>query len=416
MNKDIMMRHVDRAATMKRLVAKEITQGTAALQLGLSERQIRRIYKAYKTGGTEVLIHKNLGRISMQKTSKETQSRVIGWLKEHGTDFGSTFAQEKIKEYLGIQVSVSTIRTWRIHEGFHRPRRTSDKHKFKRRERKSYFGLMLQIDGSHHDWFENRGMRCTLLTCIDDATGKIMARFAQGESTQDLMLLMWKYIEKYGRPHMLYSDHGGPYKVNAGNPDGDKLTQLGRALSELDIKIIYANSPQAKGRVERNHSTHQDRLVKEMRLRNIFTIDEANEYLEKEYIPQFNQRFVVNPAQTKDAHRSIKGFNLNNIFCTQIERVMQNDGVIQHEKTLLQITKNRIYVKPRSKILVRTSLDGSISLWYGSIELGYEQIKSKPAIEKTPPKGIGHKVSPASYSWNKSRKENRIAPKKMDLF
>jgi hypothetical protein len=240
-----------------------------------------------------------------------------------------------------------------------------------------------------------------------------MARFARGEATRDLMLLTWKYVEKYGRPHMVYSDNGGPYKVNINNAEGDKKTQLGRALEELDIKLIHAKSPQAKGRVERNHETHQDRLTKEMRLRGISTIAAANEYLEKEYIPQFNQRFVVEPAKTEDAHRSTRGFNLKNIFCLQNERVVQNDGVVQHNKNILQITKNRIYAQPKKKVLVRTYLDGSITLWSGSIELGYEQITSRPVnvspAKKTTPLRV---VSNTNLAWNGGRKENRIAPQK----
>lgn len=186
-----------------------------------------------------------------------------------------------------------------------------------------------------------------MLIAIDAATGKIVARFAEHEETKDLMVLMRTYMEKYGRPLMIYTDHGGPYKVNIGNFDGSKLTQLGRAFKQLNIEHVHATSPEAKGRVERNHGTNQDRLIKEMRLRNICTIEAANKYLEEEYLTDFNQRFVVKPGGTKNAHCSLNGFNLDNIFCIEENRIVQNDGVIQFEKHIFQITKIEYTLKQK---------------------------------------------------------------------
>jgi transposase len=268
MNKDTMGKLIERAATMKSLQEKQITQVAASIQLGVSERQIRRLYKRYKKDGSEALIHKNIGKQSQRKLSSSIEAQAIEWLRQNGSDFGSTFAQEKLIEYLGINVSVGTIRTWRIKHGLHVSRSKKCKI-YVRRQRKQFFGAMVQVDGSKHDWFEGRGEKCMLLTMIDDATGKIYSIFSPGESTKGLMTLFRQYIEKYGRPHVIYTDHGGAYKVNVGNAEGDKKTQLGRALDELGIKLIFANSPQAKGRVERNHGIHQDRLIKEMRLRGI---------------------------------------------------------------------------------------------------------------------------------------------------
>jgi hypothetical protein len=401
MTKDNMAKLIERGIVIKRIEAKETTQQIGSLQLGLSIRQVRRLCKRYRTEGVQGLTHKNFGRPNGRKVSQETELQAIAWLQEHGTDFGSTFAQEKLKEYLGIDVSVGTVRTWRIRNGIFKPRRRSDKKQFKRRERKHYFGIMVQVDGSPHDWFEGRRERCTLLTAIDDATGIIHAQFAQEETTVDLMRLMWQYIDKYGRPHIVYSDHGGPYKVSTGNADGHKKTQLGRALSELGIEIINANSPQAKGRVERNHSTNQDRLIKEMRLRNISTIEAANRYLQEEYLPQFNTRFVVKPAKSHDAHRAAKHFNLNQIFSIQEKRIVQNDGIVQFENLLLQITKNRIYAKAKSTVTVRVHLDGKITLWMDTIKLGYEQVASRPIAQPVVKNAnLRAPVSLASMAWN----------------
>lgn len=395
-----MAKHIERVAVMKNLISGHMTQAVAAVQLSLSIRQIRRLHKKYKSGGSEALYHQNRGKPNPRKISSEIEQQAITWIQSNGPDFGATFAQEKLDEYLGIKASVGTIRSWLIQHKILKTRRKPNRQQFERRKRKSYFGVMLQVDGSYHNWFEDRGDRCTLLTFIDDATGKIMARFAKEETMIDLMILFKKYLELYGRPHMIYTDHGGPYKVNIGNADGDKKTQLGRALDQLGIELIFANSPQAKGRIERNHGTHQDRLVKEMRLRGISTIDAANTYLEQEYIPQFNKKFAVQPAQAKDVHRPLKGFNLDKIFTMQEERMMQNDGTVQYKNMLFQITKNRIYVKPKSKILVREHLDGSLSFWIDPMQLGYEQINEKPIIFKEEPQ-------PKPFKPNKPNKISR---------
>lgn len=387
---------------MKRLTNDEISQSVAALHLDLSVRQIRRIYRKYKAIGANGLIHGNRGKRSPRKTSQEIELKAIDWLKERGPDFGPTFAQEKLIEYVGIKVSVSTVRNWQKAHGLLKRKHKISKPVFNRRERKANFGHMVQIDGSPHDWFQGRGPRCNLLTSIDDATGRIVARFAAGETTMDLMRLMWQYVEQFGIPHMAYTDHGGPYKVNVNNQEKDKMTQLHRALHELGVKVIHANSPQAKGRVERNHGTNQDRLVKEMGLRNISSIDEANRYLQEEYLPWFNTRFVVEPARCENIHKSAKGFNLNNIFSVHEKRIVQNDGTIQFEKQLYQITKNRIHARPKSVVTIRLHLDGTKTFWLGPIELGAEPIIQPPQIttKEGPVAKDPKPVSKASKRWN----------------
>jgi hypothetical protein len=402
MRKDIMAKLIERGAVMKRLSDKEISQEVAALHLDRSVRQIRRMYKKYREFGSNGLIHGNYGRPSRQKKPQEMELKAVEWLKEHGPDFGSTFAQEKLIEYLGIGVSVSTVKNWQKTHGLLKRKHRTNKPVFNRRERKLHFGHMVQIDGSPHDWFQGRRSHCTLLTAIDDATGKIVARFAEEETTIDLMRLMWRYVEQFGIPHMAYTDHGGPYKVNINNAEKDKMTQLHRALDELKVKMIHANSPQAKGRVERNHGTNQDRLVKEMGLRKISTIDEANRYLEEEYLPWFNKRFAVAPARCEDIHRPIRKFNLHNVFSIHEKRIMQNDGIIQFEKQLYQVTKNRSYAQPKSIVTIRLHLDGSKTFWSGPIELGIELVSKRPQVtSKTPPVDTKQRrVSKASRHWN----------------
>src|SRR5260221_1895965 len=402
MNKDTMARHIERVAVIKNLKDGKIKQSIAALQLSLSVRQIRRIHKKYSQGGAIALFHQNMGKQSPRKISSEVEDRALGWIKANGSDFGPTFAQEKLEEYINIKVSFGTVRNWLIKSGLLKPRSKPKKNLFERRKRKAFAGLMLQVDGSPHNWFEDRGERCALLTVIDDATGKIMARFAKQETISDLMILLKNYIELYGSPHMVYTDNVAPYKVNINNQEGDKKTQLGRALEELNIELVHANSPQAKGRIERNHATHQDRLIKELRLRNIATIEAANEYLEKEYLAQFNQKFSIKPAREQNAHRPKKNYNLDLIFSLQEERIMQNDGIIQYKNMLFQITKNRIYVKPKGKIIIREHLDGSLSFWLDQIQLGYEQIDERPTIENEAIQKAfqPRKASEANKRWN----------------
>lgn len=404
MDKDAMAKLIGRGIVLERIQKGSLTQKEAGDELNLTERQIRRIYKRYISEGVPGLIHKNTGKASPRKLPETLELQAIDWLREHGPDFGSTFGQEKLEEYIGIKVSVGTIRSWRIKHGLHAPRSKRLKKQFKRRERKSLFGTMVQIDGSPHDWFEGRRGSCVLLTAIDDATGKIVARFAEEEETKELMILMRTYIKKYGIPRMAYTDHGGPYKVNVGNADGSKMTQLGRAFHQLGIELIHANSPQAKGRVERNHETNQDRLAKEMRLRGISTIEDANKYLEDDYLPGFNRRFVVEPANNKDGHRSLNGLNLENILCIENKRVVQNDGIVQFEKRIFQITKNRVYAPPKSTISVRQHLDGAISIWAKNVQLEYEELKSMPIKETVlMPKNRKDNFRPASQTgrnWN----------------
>jgi len=402
MKKDIMAKVIDRGGVMKRLLNNEISQKTAALHLNRSERQIRRLYGKYKVGGLNSLIHGNYGKPSSRKIVQETELKAIEWLKEYGPDFGSTFAQEKLVEYMEIKVSVGTVRNWQKSHGLLKRKHKINKPVFNRRERKTHFGHMVQIDGSPHDWFQGRSPECMLLTAIDDATGRIVARFESGETTEGLMRLMWQYVEQYGIPHIAYTDQGGPYKIHINNQEKDRMTQFHRALHELTVKLIHANSPQAKGRVERNHRTNQDRLIKEMGLRKISTMKDANRYLQEEYLPQFNKRFTVAPARSQDIHKPAKRFNLNNIFSIHEKRIVQNDGVIQFDKQLYQITKNRIYARPKSVITIKKHLNGTMTFWLGSVELGVEPIVQRTQIAPQKPSIVkGQKpVSKASRYWN----------------
>lgn len=401
MDKDSMGTMIDRGIIVKSVIEKRMSQKSAAIRLKLSVRQIRRLCKKYKAEGAKSLIHGNKNKPSKRKIAEEKVLKAIEWLKTNGPDYGPTFASEKILQYCEIKLSRSTTRRIMLQYGLIKEPKKKEKKEFKRRQRKECFGAMLQIDGSFDKWIGDDKSTVVLLTVVDDATGKIESLLADGESTEALMALMRTYIEKYGIPQVVYSDHGSAYKVNVGNHEGIKQTQLGRALAELGIDLIFANSPQAKGRIERNHAIHQDRLIKELRLRKISTMEAANAYLQEEYIPEFNRRFTVVPTRAEDVHRSAKGFDMDRIFSVHHTRKIQNDGIIQFNNMLFQITKNRSYAQPKSDVTIRVHLDHSLTLWSGTTMLGYEVIDERPVHEQQvkPVSNNVAKPNEASKAW-----------------
>jgi hypothetical protein len=257
----------------------------------------------------------------------------------------------------------------------------------KKRPRREAIGEMLQFDGSPHDWFEGRGPVCTLLHAIDDASNQTFLRFAPSENTIDCMRTMRAYIEHYGIPQSLYVDFGSVYK------DGETQTQFERAMEkDLDVRIIHANSPQAKGRVERGNRTHQDRLVKELRLANISTIDEANAFLDAQYLKAHNDRFASTQA-LPDVHQRVNGRNLDLIFCIQDTRVVANDYTIQRNARYIQLLHSHAPLPaPRQRVMLCTFLDGSLHIYWNDNELAFKHLKEKPRKpgRKTPLLGTQH--------------------------
>ena len=275
----------------------------------------------------------------------------------------------------------------------------------KLRTRMSCFGIMIQLDGSHHDWFEERGPKCTLILLIDDSTSAIVhMEFFKSESIESVMKASRKYIEKYGKPGSFYVDHGCVYSVNLSNPDGDKKTQFERALEELRINIIHANSPQAKGRVERAFETLQDRLVKELRLANISTIEAANDFLEG-YIKEHNEKYAIDPANSENMHIPIVDIDLDTIFCLKEVRILRNDFVLLYKNKILQLNKQqRAVVRPKDFITIREQFDGTISISLREVKLSFnfvEQLPAKP--QKVYNNEVPRKVSLNSRIWNSGK-------------
>ena len=369
-----------------------IKQKEAARRMGLSTRQVRRISKAYRLRGCHALVHGNRGRASNRKIGVETKQQALALVTQHYSDFGPTFASEKLAEKHGITVSVETLRQWMIELGVWTSKCKRQQRNHPMRERRPRFGELVQIDGSPHDWFEGRSPKCTLIVFIDDATSQLLdLQFSPSETTQAYMTSLRRYLKHHGRPVALYSDRHSIFTVNKEDSvSGEQVTQFGRALKTLDIEAIKANSPQAKGRVERANQTLQDRLVKEMRLAGIANIEEGNNFL-TEYMQMHNSKFAVKAASDEDAHRPVlhSEEELDLIFSIHHKRKLTKDLSLQYNNTVYQLTIKGIGYAMRGTIVtVCEDFTGKVTVLYQGKVQAYATYKrgEKPqpvADEKT---------------------------------
>jgi hypothetical protein len=362
-----------------------IKQVAAAEILSLSGRQIRRIVKRIRREGDSGILHKSRGRPSNRRIPHKIKNRVIKLYQTQYKDFGPTLASEKLLERDRIEISDETLRRWLIETGDWKKTRKHRGHR-QWRERKHHEGEMVQMDGSHHDWFEGRGPRCVLMGYIDDATGKVFGRFYDYEGTIPAMDSFKQYIEKYGFPMSVYLDKHTTYKSTAKPTIQDELnnsaplSEFERALKELGVEVKHANSPQAKGRIERLFGTLQDRLVKEMRLRGIRTLEEANVFLE-EYLPIYNRRFSVSPKERENLHRPLgRGLDLDAILCKKTQRALRNDFTVAHKNKLYQVGE----AIQASKVMVQDRIDGSLRIYHKDRALRFREITERPRREKKP--------------------------------
>ncbi len=315
-----------RLAIMQDADNENLTLREASVRMELSLRQTKRVRRSYQLDGATGLISKRRGKLSPNRIDPSLKLDVINILSSSQyAGFGPTFASEKLKEHHGISLSNETVRKWMIESDLWKAKRAREKRVYQRRARRSRFGELLQGDGSRHAWFEDRGEKCTLLLFVDDATSRIcVARFVPVESTEGYLLLLEDQLKKHGKPLALYTDKHSSFRVNHGG-NNKRLTHLAEVLKGLDVELICANSPQAKGRVERANGTLQDRLIKEMRLQGISTIEEANEYL-PEFIKEYNNRFGKEPRKEEDAHRPLeKSDDLDRLFAHRSVRKLSKD-------------------------------------------------------------------------------------------
>lgn len=406
----------ERLKIFARVKRKELKLKEAAELCGLSERQCGRVYKRLREQGDRGLVHRSRGRPSNRGYKAEFKTAVLERYQERYPDFGPTLAAEKLAED-GYPVDHETLRSWLLKARLWQKRRKRARHR-SWRERRAHFGELVQLDGSHHKWFEERGDQCCLMKMIDDASSKRMARLSEQETIFSAMELLQQWINRYGIPLALYTDKKNVYAVDektrerAADSGEEVLTHFGRACKKLGIEIITAHSPEAKGRVERSHGTYQDRFVKELRLAGINTIDAANELLESGYGEQLSERFAVAPRSAVDYHRSAKGYDLASIFCIEEQRTVAADWIVRFENQFFQLQPPRQTLPGKGKVLVQRYLDGSLHFRYEDREMAYTVLPERP---QPPPKPRKRKrqqrgttimekyVAPANHPWRSLR-------------
>ena len=420
-------KEIKKTEMMSQLAEKQITQRMAAEHLEISVRQVKRLWNKYQKLGAEGLINKSRGKPSHNQLDDEVKKRVVDLILERYRDFGPTLATEKLQEVHGIKISDESVRKIMISEGLWKHRRKRKLRVFQMRERRACFGELVQIDGSDYHWFEERGPRCTLLVFVDDATGRLVELwFVPHESFFGYCEASRHYFERYGKPGAFYSDKHGIFHMNHPNAtSGDGMTDFGRAMSELGIEIICANTPQAKGRVERANKTLQDRLTKELRLHNISTPEEANLWL-PEFMEDYNQRFATTPRSDLDFHTPITtSDNLDHILCRKETRLLSKNLTFQYHKTIYQIHVDRpTYAMRNTVVTVLEKPNLEVIVLYKNQPINFDvYYQQQKQAEVVPSKSIDQAMLNASkahppapdHPWRKFNLKSN-APSKGDIL
>ncbi len=413
---DIIMlsrKEMGRVKIIHAVLEKQMTQVEAGKLLELSDRQVRRIAVWVNKEGDTGICHKGRGKQSNRGIAEEIKDRIIDLYRDRYAGFGPTLAAEKLEEIDKTKISDETLRIWLKALGIEYKTRKKRPHR-QWRQRREHFGELVQMDGSHHDWFEGRGPKCVLMGYVDDATGEVFGRFYEYEGTIPAMDSFKRYIELYGVPMSIYLDKHTTYKSTAKLTIEDELngrerqmSQFERSMDELGVKVIHANSPQAKGRIERLFGTFQDRLLKEMRLAGIKSIDEANSFLET-YLPSYNKKFRVLPTKATDLHCSFSDKrSLDQILCIRDGRALRNDNTIGYNGKLYQIEDD---IKAE-KVMVEERTDGSMYITYKDKPLRYKEITTRSVREAEPPETkirIDRKIKPSKdHPWRKYKSCNK---------
>lgn len=382
-----------RCGIVNNLIANKIDGTEAAKQLNLSIRQTKRLKAKVVLLGIKGIIHGNRGRTSHNKIDDNILKKAKKHLQKTYYDFNPLLAKEHLRDDCGIILSKETVRQIMIDQKLWRPKKKTDIKKHFWRERKDNYGEMQQFDGSYHNWFESRnkamvGSEQCLLLSVDDATGKITEAVFEYHEGIIPVFRFWKgYFGANGLPNTIYLDKFSTYKINHKNAVDNKelMTQFERAMKQLGVKVIHANSPQAKGRVEKMNGTLQRRLVKEMRLNKINTIEDANKFLKEIFIPKFNKQFAVMPKKENDLHRKLNADeknNLNKILSIQSERKINNDYTIRFDNNYYQLTETQpTTVYKKDKIIVEEHLNGEIKISTRNHYLSYFRLPEKPKKE-----------------------------------
>jgi len=426
MRKDIITmskREIKRLPIIHKVMDKKLTQVKAAEMLDLSDRHIRRIISKIKAGGDAAIVHGNRGKPSPFKYPKKLENQIMDIVEKRYYDFGPTFAAEKLLECEKIKVSKEKLRQLMINYDTQYPKRRKKDRVHQWRERKHCRGEMIQMDGSDHAWLEGRGPKIVLMGYIDDASSEVSGRFYEYEGTIPAMDSFKRYIAKYGIPFSFYVDKHSAYKTTRQPNLEEELkgefakTQFARALDELNVKIIYAQTPQAKGRIERAFETLQDRLTKELRLAGISTLEQANAFLVT-YLPKYNARFGVKSFKRTNLHRPVrKSLKLNEIFCIKEFRTISNGFTFQWRARKFFIKNPSITMK-KQRVCIMEYFDGSIKLklknkYLQFVEITGKDIKaindSQKAAQKLIKKARVYRPLPGNHPWKNFTITNKEA-------
>lgn len=381
-----------RAEVLSKVSKSAISLLKASELLGVSYRQILRIWHRFKLDGASGLKHGLRDRRSNRCIDSDRRDRVLELYQAKYGDFGPTLAVEYLAKEDGEELSEETLRRWLMTAGLWSSRRRGSPHR-QWRERREHWGELVQMDGSEHDWFEGRRGKASMMVMIDDATNWTHAKFFESETTAGAMTVFGEYVRHYGLPRSLYVDRAGIYETTR-DPTADEAlkdvsppTQFGRAMAELGVGLILANSPQAKGRVERRHGVFQDRFVKALRLKRINTLESANSFLDTEFLDELNLRFSVEARSSANLHRAVpQGINLDHVLSYQEQRVVQNDWTVPWCNRIFQLSvAHQKLALARKKILVSELLDGTIRLTYRGRLLSWSEISERPSKAKVKP-------------------------------
>ena len=404
-----------RLELMGRVARGELTLRKAAELMEMSYRQAKRVSARYREQGDAGLVHRLRGRPSNRRSDPRQHEQVLTAYREKYADFGPTLAAEYLLREEGLVVGVETLRRWLLAAGLWRKRKGRPQHR-RWRARKEHVGEMVQMDGSHHDWFEGRRPKAVLMVMIDDATNRTYARLFEQETTVAAMTTFGCYVQQHGLPQSLYVDRDSIYETTRDATMDEELaergplTQFGRAMQELGVRLILARSPQAKGRVERRNAVFQDRLVKALRRCGISDLAAANQYLEATFLPELNQRFTVEPQRRADLHRKLpRPMKLELVLSFQESRRVQNDWTVRWRNRWLQIAaqeSRRALIG--KKILVCEQLDGTLRLLHRGIELDWKELCERPPVIKVAPAGrpkraVSYAAPAANHPWRRDR-------------
>jgi len=384
-------RELRRVEVLARVKSKELKVVDAASLVGVSYRQAKRLWKRYREEGAKGLKHRSAGGVSARAKPAGFRRRVMRLVREkygegEGERFGPTLAAEHLASEDGMRMDAETLRRWMLEEGLWSRRRKRKPYR-QRRERRRHFGELVQMDGSFHEWLEQRGPDGCLMNMTDDATSEVELRLGEEETIWAAANTLRAWIEKHGVPQALYVDWKNLYKRAPTQREQlrgeEPVTQFGRMCEKLGIEIIAAGSPQAKGRVERNHGTHQDRLIKKMRRKKIGTHEQANVYLQQEYLPEHNQRFRCAAAEVENYHRRApRAAQLREVFRLESERMIGNDWVVRYENRLFQVqAQSRQYAPAQGKVVVCEWQDGTVEIEYRGRKLPWKEIFSRAPRE-----------------------------------